>query len=94
MKKPEKQTRTLAMLAKCHDCMGEYSDGIIDCKNPTCPLYTWMPRKKTDPDLEWLNYNPKMKGKVLWEDCGRELTDEQRKNARDRLKAARERKND
>lgn len=89
MKKPAKPTRALAMLATCSECMGYYSDGISDCENPGCPLYPWMPRANMKPDLKWLDYNPRKKGRVKWEDCGRELTDEQRTKARERLERAR-----
>ena len=36
-------TRSEAILAKCADCMCFHSDGRIDCLNPICPLYPWMP---------------------------------------------------
>ena len=29
--------------AYCYDCMGFFADGIDDCKNPVCPLYSKMP---------------------------------------------------
>jgi hypothetical protein len=29
--------------AYCYDCMGFYEDGIEDCKNDKCPLYSKMP---------------------------------------------------
>ena len=29
--------------AKCYDCMCGYMDGLEDCKNPSCPLYPYMP---------------------------------------------------
>ena len=29
--------------AYCYDCMGFYEDGIADCKNRACPLYSKMP---------------------------------------------------
>jgi hypothetical protein len=90
MKKPEKPSRVLAMLAKCHDCMGGYYDGIKDCRNHQCPLYSWMPRRAGCPDLTWLEYNPRKKGKVKWEDCGREMTEEEKQVARDRLANIRE----
>jgi hypothetical protein len=41
---------------KCHDCTGEYSDGKVDCRKPTCPLYEYMPFKELEPKrpyLEW-----------------------------------------
>jgi hypothetical protein len=91
MNKPKKATRALAMAAKCHECMGSYDDGIRDCENPGCPLYTWMPRRKLEPQKDWLEYNPRKKGLVLWADCGgRELTEEQKQESRDRLARARQ----
>lgn len=90
MKRPEKATRSLAMAAKCHECMGAYADSIQDCANPECPLYQWMPRRKLEPVLKWLEHNPRKKGQVLWADCGRELTEEQKTEARDRLERARQ----
>lgn len=89
MKKPDKPTRTLAMLAKCHDCQGAYADGVTDCEVYTCPLYSWMPRRQRKPDITWIRFNPRKKGWVRWEDCGRELTDEQRAEAAERLARAR-----
>lgn len=35
-----------AIIAKCYDCMGYYGDGEIDCEDPECPLYLYMPFKK------------------------------------------------
>jgi len=32
--------------AYCYDCTGFYEDGISDCKNPKCPLYSKMPYAK------------------------------------------------
>jgi len=32
-----------AVLAKCCECMVYYEDGGVDCENPLCPLYPWMP---------------------------------------------------
>jgi hypothetical protein len=90
MKKPEKPTRALAMAAQCHECLGRYADGIQDCENVKCTLYTWMPKRKLEPDLWWLEYNPRKKGLVKWEYCGRDLTDEQRQELRDRLKKSRQ----
>jgi hypothetical protein len=44
-------TRAQAILAKCADCCGDYSDGRIDCGIGQCPLYPWHPyrerRRKT-----------------------------------------------
>ncbi len=38
----EKITRKQAMLAKCYDCCGYFSDGRADCELPGCPLYGYM----------------------------------------------------
>lgn len=38
-------TRGEAILAKCYDCTGYYSDGGHDCGEETCPLYPYMPRR-------------------------------------------------
>jgi hypothetical protein len=35
-----------AILAKCYDCMGHYGGGKIDCMNPACPLYFFMPYRE------------------------------------------------
>jgi hypothetical protein len=32
-----------AIYAKCYDCMNYFSDGKIDCKIPSCPLFPFMP---------------------------------------------------
>ena len=32
-----------AIIAKCYDCMGGYTDGVYECKIPDCPLYPYMP---------------------------------------------------
>ena len=40
-------TRGAAIKAKCYDCMGWYSDGKMDCLQPDCPLYSFMPYKGT-----------------------------------------------
>jgi len=36
-------TRGEAMLAKCYECNGGYTDGAKDCKAKVCPLYGYMP---------------------------------------------------
>jgi hypothetical protein len=41
-------TRNQAIRAKCYDCMGGYTDGKGDCEIPRCPLYGFMPYRKTD----------------------------------------------
>lgn len=89
--KPDKVTRALAMRAKCHECMGGYIDGREDCGVTACPLYSWMPYAGDPAELTWLEYNPKRVGKVRWEDSGREMTEEDRKAAADRLSMTRNR---
>jgi len=69
----ERITVRQAVLAKCYDCMGYYSDGKIDCKLPECPNYMYMPYRE--------NPDPRRKNK--------RLSDEQRKAAGERLKKAR-----
>ena len=32
-----------AILAKCYECMGFYSDGKQDCCGSSCPLYQYYP---------------------------------------------------
>lgn len=91
-KAPEKPTRSIAMAAKCHECCGEYTDGKYDCGVPACPLYPWMPYrdKEKEPDTKWLHYNPRRVGKVLWEESGREMTEEEKQAAAARLQKSRE----
>ncbi len=36
-------TRGAAILAKCCDCMGYYTDGRADCRTEGCPLYPFSP---------------------------------------------------
>ena len=38
-----------AMLAKCYDCMGYYTDGTVDCHIPICPLYPFMMYREEKP---------------------------------------------
>jgi len=45
-------TMKQAILAKCYDCMGYYSDKGEDCELPTCPLYSYMPFRKDKPKRE------------------------------------------
>lgn len=86
LSKPEKLTRSLAMAAYCHQCLGYYQDGKQDCEAVSCPLYKWMPYGKKEPDLGWLELNPRMKGKVTWEESEREMSDEARQAAADRMR--------
>ena len=89
-KAPTKPTRSIAMAAKCHECCGEYLDGKYDCGVSECPLYPWMPYKECEPRLKWLHYNPRRVGKVLWEESGREMTEEEKQAAAERLQKSRE----
>jgi|DEB0MinimDraft_10_1074344.scaffolds.fasta_scaffold17113_3 hypothetical protein len=54
-----------AILYHCWQCLGFYSDGKRDCKNPRCPLYSFMPYrdKKTDPCLWFMEFSPRRCGK-------------------------------
>ena len=89
--KPEKPTRALAIRAQCHECMGGYIDGRVDCGSTKCSLYPWMPYAANPPDLSWLDFNPKRIGNVRWEDCGKDMTEEEREAAARRLAGARTR---
>jgi len=39
----EKLTQNEAILAKCYECEGYYSDGIFPCTCKDCPLFTFNP---------------------------------------------------
>lgn len=86
----DKVTRTGAILAHCHQCMGYYQDGKEDCQTLGCPLYPFMPYRKLDPDLTWNKYNPKRSGQVTWEDSKREIDDATREALVERMSKARE----
>lgn len=86
MPKPDKPTRSMAMLSFCHECMGHYKDGKVDCECVRCPMYPWMPFAKKEPNPAWMDYNPRRVGRVSWEDSEREMTDEQKEAAADRIK--------
>lgn len=53
-----------AILAQCHECLGYYGDGMQDCENRTCSLYSYMPYRSLEPDLSWTMYHPRRKGKI------------------------------
>lgn len=63
-----KPTLKNAVISKCHECMGYYEDGKTDCKNIRCPLYSWMPYKKQNPNLEWTEFHPKRPGLIKLKD--------------------------
>lgn len=79
-------TRKEAILQKCWDCMGQYGDGKGDCGVKTCPLYSFMPYRDGEPDLELFKYSPKHIGKVLREDTKREFSEEHLETLRNRFK--------
>jgi len=87
----KKPTRSYAIESACHECMGGYEDHK-DCECTSCPLYMWQPYRKLEPDLTWTKFNPKRKGMVTWDESQRNLTEEQRVAAAERLKKAREQK--
>lgn len=85
------KSRKQAMLLKCWDCCGQYDDGMKDCEVTVCPLYEWMPYRNLEPDTSVFNFSPRRRGHVTLEDASREMTDEQREAAADRLRKARQR---
>jgi len=42
----QKLTFKQAIYAKCYDCMNYFSDGKVDCKITSCPLYPFMAYKE------------------------------------------------
>lgn len=44
----ERLTQRQAILAKCFDCMGGYSDGKYNCGITDCPLYQFMPYREIE----------------------------------------------
>lgn len=91
--KPKKPTLKVAMLAHCHRCMGHYQDPDRDCTDTTCPFYSFFPYAKLKPDLSWLNYNPRRRGLILWEDCKTKISEERKEELRERMKEMRKKKN-
>ena len=85
--KEAKLTLLNAVRSQCWGCCGFYADGREDCGNTKCSLYNWMPYrpKKKKPNLWWLRFNPKRKGKVTWEESQRVLSEEQAQANRERL---------
>ncbi len=84
-------TRKKAIELKCHDCMGNYYDGKMECQNSRCPLYAFMPYKKGEPNLSVFLYSPRAVGLVLESDRRRKVTDAQREAGK-RLAATRRKK--
>lgn len=52
-KNKRKTSLKAAVIAKCYDCNAGYHDGRKDCEMVYCPLYSWMPYRKLDPDFTW-----------------------------------------
>lgn len=46
--KGEKLTFKQAVLARCYDCTGGYTDGKYSCGIPHCPLHPFMPYRKIE----------------------------------------------
>ena len=85
MTKHKKPTLKKAVLAFCHMCMGYWHDGVMNCENYVCQLYSWQIRAdKAKAKLEWMKYNPKRRGKVTWEECERDISDEEREALKER----------
>ena len=53
MTKDRTNSKSLAIREKCRECMGNYFDGRVDCRNVKCPLYKWMPYAEKTPDFPW-----------------------------------------
>lgn len=66
----KKLTMKNAILEKCADCSGYWRDGKAhaDCEVRKCSLYKWQPSRKKTPILDWLEFNPKRKGRQKWID--------------------------
>jgi len=63
-----KVTRKRAIELQCHECLGHYVDGKNDCECVRCPLYTWMPYRRLQPDLAVFSLQERAKGKRLLSD--------------------------
>ena len=48
-------SKTKALKMKCKRCMADFTDGRTDCEIKWCPLYPWMPYRKLEPDLSWVD---------------------------------------
>lgn len=79
----DKPSRKECMEHRCADCMGHWVDGKVDCENTVCEMYTYMPYRKKEPNTEWRKYNPRRRGKVTWEECRLEISDEERQRRSD-----------
>jgi hypothetical protein len=75
-------TRKLAILHQCHECMGHYQDGKTDCENVRCPLYSFMPYARLQPDLSCFSISPRHVGRISLEEVQSKITDKQREAGR------------
>ena len=51
-----KPTRARSMRMKCAECMHWHADGLFDCQVRSCPIYSWMPYRRLEPDLSWVDH--------------------------------------
>jgi len=99
MPKEKKTVRRPSMKAaiesKCHDCSGHYVDGKKSCEVIGCSLFYFMPYrpKNDDPALDidytWETFSSRAVGLVPKGERARNMTEEQRAAAAERLKRAR-----
>jgi len=76
-----KPTLKNALISHCWECCGFYMDGKIDCENPKCQFYPWMPYAQKESDLWWTKYNPKRVGKQLLSEQEKRPVSEKAKQA-------------
>jgi hypothetical protein len=48
--------------------MGYWSEGKRDCENPKCPLYEFSPYKKNESNQWFMDFDPKKRGRIRWQD--------------------------
>ena len=53
-----------AMEHMCHECIGHYIDGKVDCGCVKCPIYSWMPYREQEPDLDRFRFRARCVGFV------------------------------
>lgn len=79
--KYQKNTPGYAIQMKCHECMGQYLDGVRDCEVTKCPLYRYQPFRQLEPDESWVGYTPRRVGMQTI----RQLTDDEKAIAKERF---------
>lgn len=80
---PFSPTMKNAILSHCHECMGHYTDGRVDCENVNCQFYSFMPYAQKTANLEWTKYNYRKSGKVIR--MKKILSDEEKREIREKL---------